>query len=594
MSKQNHLLLHVMYYFSFLRLMKTIPTSHFLIIVLLAVCSCDKSHDALTEKMNIVKELGNSFPDSALTMLDSLQDEVDASNEYIRHKNALLSIRLRDKAYMTATNDNEIKRQVRYFEKNGSNEDRQESYYYAGSVYRDLQDTPSALEYFLKSADCKDDGRIDSVMLRNTYSQLNSLYYDVQDYTHALEMARKEIAVADSLGLLDARTLLHEGAALMHLDSVHQAHENFCQVMDLINKEETKGRYGTEVVALLHYFSTLKDKENAETCSRIIREERISIQKDLFCNLGTFFLMENKMDSALYYYQKALDEGPNMFDKYNAARMLVLVHHQLGNKEKTDQFAGLFVQINDSLNLGENQKLAATANNKYRYFKDKEAELTLKADRERYKLFSFVISSLLIILLLVGLTVFNMVNNRKLKKLMAIDSELKNMHEINKRLQEEQQQEEQVLDRTRQLLENKKQELQALKADLDNASKELQETKQQLQEKIGLSKQLLKMVNKSTLKANAESITTIVYEAAKGTYIMQDKDWRDLCCEIDKLFPSFREEIIQHLGKKTTEQQVHFCYLLKAGLTQPQIRNVLDMPKSTAWTWAETYKWVLE
>lgn len=584
-----------MYNTSILKLMIMMkPILFILVLALLVFNSCNKHHEALVDKLKQIRELGDTFPDSALMALDSLQDEVDASNEYLRHKSTLLAIRLKDKAYMSATNDNEIKRQVRYFEKNGTNEDRQEAYYYAGSVYRDLQDTPSALEYFLKSADCQYNGNVDSLMLRNTYSQLNSLYYNVQDYSTALNMSRKETAVATKIGVLDARSLLHEGTALMRLDSASLAHETFRQVITMINEEEIKTKYSAEIVSLLHYFSVLNDMENAEVCYRIIKEEMIPMQKDLFCNLGMFFLTKNKIDSTLYYYEKALDAGPTMFDKYNAARMLVLIHLQSGNKEKTTQFAKRFVQINDSMNLGGRREMVASANNKYKYFKDKEEELTLKADRERYKLFSFVISSLLIIILLVGLTVFNLVNNRKLKKLMAKDSELKNLHEINKLLQEELQREEQELDSTKRVLDSKKQELQATKTDLDNASRELKDTKQQLVEKVGLSQQLIKMMNQTSLKENAEFIMARLELASEGKYVMEDKDWKVLCNEIDKLYPAFHEEIVNHLGKDASLKKMHFCYLLKLGLSQPKIGKVMKMPKSTVWTWFENYNWVNE
>ncbi|MBR4921953.1 MAG: hypothetical protein IKZ62_11670, partial [Prevotella sp.] len=46
-----------------------------------------------------------------------------------------------------------IKKLMSYFEDKGSLNEKQEVFYYAGSVYRDLQDTPRALEYFLKSLD---------------------------------------------------------------------------------------------------------------------------------------------------------------------------------------------------------------------------------------------------------------------------------------------------------------------------------------------------------------------------------------------------------------------------------------------------------
>lgn len=59
-------------------------------------------------------------------------------------------LRVQDKAYIAATSDIVAKQLVTYFEKNGTALEKQEAYFYAGSVYRDLQDTPRALKYFSK------------------------------------------------------------------------------------------------------------------------------------------------------------------------------------------------------------------------------------------------------------------------------------------------------------------------------------------------------------------------------------------------------------------------------------------------------------
>ena len=82
-----------------------------------------------------------------------------------------------------------IKCLIDYFEAEGSIQDKQEVFYYAGSIYRDLQDTPRALENFFKSLDYANCGECDSVMLRNTYSNLHFLQYRVQNYEEALKIA---------------------------------------------------------------------------------------------------------------------------------------------------------------------------------------------------------------------------------------------------------------------------------------------------------------------------------------------------------------------------------------------------------------------
>ena len=165
-----------------------------LLLLLLSACGKD---DGLLNKMEQIKLIGNAQPEIAISMLDSIQLEVVDASEYARMKYELLSIRLRDKADIIPTSDVAIKKLVSYFEQKGTLLEKQEVHYYAGSVYRDLDDAPRALEHFMKSVEyAEQETRIDSVLLRNSYSQLYALFFCVQDYSHALQMAREEAEIA--------------------------------------------------------------------------------------------------------------------------------------------------------------------------------------------------------------------------------------------------------------------------------------------------------------------------------------------------------------------------------------------------------------
>ena len=68
-------------------------------------------------------------------------------------------------------------------------------------------------------------------MLRNTYSNLHCVYYYVQDYKNALEVAKKEAQVATKLGILDARTMMHSGVSYLRMDSFPQAKEAYSMAL---------------------------------------------------------------------------------------------------------------------------------------------------------------------------------------------------------------------------------------------------------------------------------------------------------------------------------------------------------------------------
>ena len=155
-------------------------------LVLSAICVClllSCSRERYLEEFERIKIVGDEDPKKALSMLDSLEIGVREKSEYVKNKYDLLRIRLNDKADNLPSSDMMIKKLVGYFEDKGSILEKQEVSYYAGSVYRDLQDTPRSLEYFLKAVEYANaGGGCDSIMLRNSYSNLNDLYYKVQNY----------------------------------------------------------------------------------------------------------------------------------------------------------------------------------------------------------------------------------------------------------------------------------------------------------------------------------------------------------------------------------------------------------------------------
>ncbi len=181
---------------------------------LLAILFASCSKEGPLDKMEHIKMVGNDHPKQALAMLDSLEQEVRRGSVYAQKKYDLLHIRLSDKANILPKSDAKIKELVEYFGKKGSDQEKQEVYYYAGSVYRDLQDCPRALEYFYKSTDFAiGHPDCDSIMLRNTYSNLNFLQYRVQNYKEALAMSKEELRISKELGTEDVVDHMHVGAA---------------------------------------------------------------------------------------------------------------------------------------------------------------------------------------------------------------------------------------------------------------------------------------------------------------------------------------------------------------------------------------------
>lgn len=73
---------------------------------------------------------------------------------------------------------------------------------------------------------------------------------------------------------------------------------------------------------------------------------------------------------------------------------------------------------------------------------------------------------------------------------------------------------------------------------------------------------------------------------------MSTADWKQLYQAIDELYPLFNDRLLKELGH-FNEQQMQVCYLMRAGLSKPQIQNMTNLSRVTIWRWVKKYDWVM-
>ena len=276
---------------------------HFFVLVSLLLTAC--SEDRSLGRMEQIKAIGDSDPQMALSMLDSLEIEVRDKSDYIKSKYDLLRIRLNDKAYKLPTSDIMIKKLVTFFEANGSDADKQEVQYYAGSVYRDLQDTPRALEHFFKSLDYANanPGKCDSVMLCNTYSNINYLEYKVQNYGESLKAAIKELEICKKTNTDPSITFSHLGASYQALKKYKEAEIAYDSVYSRIVQSKTEMKYQDLLVLLLYHYSELKAMSKAKDCIKLIKGNPLEGTPTNTClAMGEYYRTLGMVDSAAVYF----------------------------------------------------------------------------------------------------------------------------------------------------------------------------------------------------------------------------------------------------------------------------------------------------
>lgn len=541
-----------------------------MILMVTAFVSCGDS-DAL-KTIERIKGIGDDDPEQAMLMLDSIRGNMTHESEYVQMKFALLDIRLKDKADIVATSDSVAKVLTRYFDKHGKGNDMQEAHYYAGSVYRDMQDTPNGLSHFLKTEEIATNSRDhDEMMLRNTYSNLYYLFYNVQDYQNAHKYALKEYQQSRKIGKTELTCLTHLGMTLEVLDSLEQAHRVFVETFDTI-VANPKLREDTEILcSLLFHFAYQNDSVNATKCLLMVEQQKVPDEYDgKLAAYAEYYELMGKTDDAIRAHKRILENGTDLFRMYDAAKALFHIYHENGNLTEADKFADLYIQISDSIDLGKRQELAATANNQYKYQRDVEEERRIMevAQRSRNMMWAAII--LAICAVLGGAVYYQRRRNKHLEEVLNLSNELTD---------------------TKAERDKMKDRLQDINAEIDGYRNEIKHKEQLLEEKLEENKRFIALLHKSELEDRAEAVIEAIRQASYGKYRMSKSDWQRFFHAVDELQPDLTERLAQHLGK-FTEQQQQVCYLLSIGLTNTQIENLTDIPHVTVWRWVKKMEWV--
>lgn len=524
-------------------------------LFVLSLFSCQE-RNGLLDKMKHIKAVGDNNPILALSMLDSLQLDIRNSDEHTKMTYDMLSLRLNDKADHMPVSDILSRQVVSYFEENGSDIERQEAYYYAGSVYRDLQDSPKAIEFFLKSLEeAETSENHDSMLMRNAYSNLHSLFYYVQDYQNALRYAQKEYKMSERLGCVEPLQLLHVAVSYTFLDSVPLAKDWLGKTLSLASSSSKRD---TDILyPLLFHFSHLKDTVNASACARLLEDVPHSrFDETARLALAEYYQLEGKVDSAIVCYRQIVQQSQDISCIYDASKCLYRIYEGKGDAQQTLKYARLYVDACDSLDLGRRQELAATVNNQFQYHLDKSKVERMRAESQKYR-FRFVMTCALSALFFVLCVLFFVYRrNRHLKKEMTLSLQIDEME-------------------TR----------------LSVSDTELKNKERQLSEKVEQNKTILGMLYRSDFETKAEDIVEMLTLSAKGKRKMKAEDWSKLYQAVDELYPEFKEQIAAEMGA-ISEQQLRVFYLLCMGISKTEILQIMDLSRTTLWRWMKNIKWM--
>lgn len=175
-----------------------------MLALLVASTGCSRRADT---RLTRIAAIVSDHPERALQDLDSINP--DDLTESDRHFHDFLTIKARDKAFITHESDSLILDVIDYYSAYQSDPIYPEALYYGGRVYSDLGDYPTALQYFQQALDNPKQAPDTTDLKSRINSQMGVLLQKLRLYDKAIpyfsQMLSQKIEEQDSSGIVYAQ-----------------------------------------------------------------------------------------------------------------------------------------------------------------------------------------------------------------------------------------------------------------------------------------------------------------------------------------------------------------------------------------------------
>lgn len=323
------------------------------------VISCGRTGSS--KYVIIADSLSRSDPAAAMAFIDSVTANSASLSLDNRMRLGLLRTKALNSAGIIFTSDSLMRNIVEYYESEGNADDRMLAYYLMGSVYRDLGDSPLALQYFHKAAEQADttSADCDYYLLCRIQGQAANLFLKQEIPYYAL----KEFAMAERYALNAGDTLsaiiFHEQRAnayyLLNLpDSVMTIRK---RVVALYLQHGYAENAALAVGALMHQMLRCENYAAAKKYMDIYDRYVFSggVDKvaengrDVYYSCkGMYYLGIDETDSAEYFFRKGLNTSSSFSNTESACRGLAALYKRLNLTDSLVKYTEMARMANDS------------------------------------------------------------------------------------------------------------------------------------------------------------------------------------------------------------------------------------------------------
>lgn len=541
--------------------------------VLFCLLSCSVPY-SYPEPMHQAKSCIDSCPDSALIYLAVLEDKIKEESRETQMYYHLLTIKAKDKLYISHTSDSLINLIVDFYQNYGDPEKLVEAYYYRGRVYRDMYDAPRALKCFQQVADFEE---VASSMdlLGKTYNQMGALFaqqglYDesleinwrsVRYYLQQDESSRISYALRDIARMYDVKK--QQDSALYYYETAYQ---------NALDGESYERAY-TILGELGCYYYKLGEIEKAK--STLLRA--ISKKDDMgnvYLKLSTIYKELHQWDSAYYYFDETLKHG-EIWQLCSGYRNLFHLEMERKDYSRAIEHVCNHLALKDSLDTIIRTEEVAKIHSLYNYQHTEEENVQLKLNAERHKTAIYKLILLFVILIvLITATSFFLQQRKKqaiekerrlrlvkeqlhAQSLSALADNERRLHDLVQQLHEATEESNtlqmQLIQTQKELLESKARKIQAVRDE--------QELLRSSFEKSDIYLTFHKACNDPTVK-------------------ITESHWQELQFSIDSAYANFTDRLYT-LHPQLTPMELRVCCLIKISMPVREIAELVNRSRSS-------------
>lgn len=362
----------------------------FPILLLMCICAC--TNKPYPQSLRVADSLIHNNPDSAVILLEELKRSMAFEPQATQMYYQLLTIKAKDKAYITHTSDSLIKTVVKYYEERKDRERLPETYYYAGRVYRDLGDAPQALEYLQKAIESTKDCT-DYRLISRIYSQTGTLYLYQDTYDQALEVFRKAyqycLSDKDSIGMVySLRDIGRTFTTLNCADSALYYYKGALNYAEQIHNNHLVGVVQAELSGLYIQLEMYPEAFTAIQCSnKYIKGHNIA---PFYAILADYYYYTNQLDSATFYYTQTASFD-DLYQKQGSYKGLGNIARKKGQYKEAMEYFDKYLIYTDSIKDITNTETIRKMQSLYNYQLKEKENSKLQRQAANYKLWNILL-----------------------------------------------------------------------------------------------------------------------------------------------------------------------------------------------------------